>query len=85
MKGASVSEQEGLELQAENAYYEGLTDAEVGDAEEVCWTCDGQRFVTVGVDIDCDDAIVGKSPFDGETIRCPNCHGSGKAADCWYW
>lgn len=20
-----------------------------------------------------------------ETIRCPNCHGTGKAADCWYW
>lgn len=82
MKGASVSEQDGLELQAENAYYEGLADAEVG-GEEVCWTCDGQRFVTVGADIDCDDAING--PFDGETIRCPNCHGSGKAADCWYW
>lgn len=51
--------------------------------DERCPTCHGDQWVIVGTDIDCDDGVNG--PYDGETIRCPNCHGSGKAADCWYW
>ena len=48
-----------------------------------CHQCRGDGWVTVGLDIDCDDGMNG--PFDGETIKCPCCGGSGKASDCTYW
>lgn len=54
-----------------------------GMAEDVCWQCGGDKWVTIGLDIDCDDPING--PYDGETIKCPCCGGSGNAKDCTYW
>lgn len=48
-----------------------------------CHTCQGQGWGIVGVDWDTDDGVNG--PFDGDVVKCPNCHGSGKAEDCWYW
>ena len=70
-------------LAAENAYWEGLRDTEPEGGAELCWTCHGEQWVIVGLEIDGDDGVNG--PYDGETIRCPNCHGSGLARDCWYW
>jgi hypothetical protein len=53
------------------------------DEDELCWQCNGDGWVIVGVDWDTDDAING--PYDGEIVRCPCCNGSGLAKDCQYW
>ena len=49
-----------------------------------CWQCGGDGWVTVGLDIDQDDAINNDPPMHS-TIKCPCCHGSGAADDCTYW
>ena len=48
-----------------------------------CWYCGGEGYGLVGVDWDCSDGING--PYDGESERCPCCHGSGKADDESFW
>ena len=48
-----------------------------------CPTCNGQGWGFVGTDWDSDDPING--PYDGESETCWNCHGSGRAKDCWLW
>ena len=54
------------------------------DPEEVfCWTCGGDGCGVVGVDWESEDCVNG--PYPGEIEKCPNCHGSGLAKDCWYW
>lgn len=65
---------------AEDSYDHGDDYAE---PREECWYCGGEGWGIVGTDWDSDDPING--PYDGETERCPNCHGSGKAEDCWFW
>lgn len=48
-----------------------------------CWYCHGEGWGVVGDDWDCTDGVNG--PYPGETEKCPNCHGSGKAKDCTFW
>ncbi len=56
------------------------TDRDPGAA---CWQCGGDGWGIVGQSWASDDPING--PYDGEVEKCPNCRGSGKAKDCWYW
>ena len=51
--------------------------------DEDCWQCGGDGWGIVGVDWDGDPEEYGAD--DGEVVKCPCCHGSGKAKDCWYW
>jgi len=48
-----------------------------------CTYCDGEGWGIVGCDWDSDDPING--PYPGEIEQCPNCRGSGKAEDMWFW
>lgn len=57
--------------------------------DESCWTCGGEGWLVAGEDKPLDDPV---NNFDwsmdceaGEIGKCPNCRGSGKAEDCWYW
>jgi len=50
---------------------------------DLCWTCGGDGWGIIGTDWDSDDYVNG--PYLGEIERCPNCRGSGRAEDCWYW
>jgi hypothetical protein len=49
----------------------------------LCSHCDGNGWGIVGTDWDCEDGING--PYDGETEKCPWCHGSGKLKDVTSW
>ncbi len=49
-----------------------------------CQTCLGDRYVEC--DGDCPESDDCGCPYGGgHVIRCPNCRGSGKAKDQWYW
>jgi hypothetical protein len=52
------------------------------DEEADCWMCGGDGWGIVGVDWDTFDPLWDEA---GEVRRCPNCRGSGRAKDCWYW
>jgi ribosomal protein S27AE len=54
-------------------------DSDHDDAPALCPTCGGDGWCIVGLDYDVEDGVNG--PFDGETERCPNCGGTGRAAD----
>ena len=47
-----------------------------------CWTCGGDGWGIRGESWSNNDPV---NDPDGEVERCPNCHGSGLAKDCWYW
>ena len=53
------------------------------DEDNLCHYCGGEGWGIVGTDCDSGDPING--PYDGETEKCPCCHGSGKAKDCTFW
>lgn len=59
----------------------GMDDCPICDT--TCHYCGGEGWGIVGCDWDSDDPING--PYDGETQKCPCCHGSGKAKDCTFW
>lgn len=45
-----------------------------------CHTCGGDGLVESVA------AVTGRWGWDEDDVgRCPNCNGSGKAKDCWYW
>jgi len=50
------------------------------DPESNCHTCGGDGFV---------DSVAEETNRwgwdDDGPGECPNCRGSGKAEDCWYW
>jgi len=54
-------------------------DDDIGDEDNLCHYCDGDGWGIVGLDWDCEDGVNG--PYNGETERCPNCHGSGLSND----
>lgn len=47
-----------------------------------CWYCGGEGWKLVGYD---EDEDWERGWMMGDTIKCPNCHGSGKAKDCTFW
>lgn len=47
-----------------------------------CHYCGGEGWGIRGHDWPNDDPI---NDPDGETERCPCCHGSGQAKDCTFW
>jgi hypothetical protein len=67
----------------DDAAWDDVECDEFGNNLDLCRTCHGDGWVIVGLEVDCDDGVNG--PFNNETIKCPNCHGSGKAEDCTYW
>jgi hypothetical protein len=54
-----------------------------GNPTHLCHYCRGDGWGIIGTDWDCDDAING--PYDGQSERCPCCHGSGLAKDETFW
>jgi hypothetical protein len=53
------------------------------DGEPDCHTCGGE-----GVE-ECEDVNSAEGCWEpscnGDFHTCPNCKGSGRAKDCWYW
>ena len=58
-------------------------DYEDYDPDWACWYCGGDGWGVVGADMFEEDWEHGE--FFGDVIKCPNCHGSGKAEDCTFW
>lgn len=53
------------------------------DPDAPCTECHGDGWGILGDDFANTDPLW-DGP-DGQVIRCPNCHGSGKAKDMTYW
>jgi DnaJ-class molecular chaperone len=76
-------------MQGPGQYSDEYDDRCIGDGSiddphrKTCHYCDGDGWGLVGVDWDSDDPING--PYDGQSQRCPCCHGSGKAEDETFW
>lgn len=70
-------------MSAQFEYDDRCDDFALDDGEQDCSYCGGDGWGIVGTDWDTDDAING--PYDGETEKCPNCHGSGNAKDMTFW
>ena len=73
-----------LTLMAEEAMRLGLlrTSHALRQGEQSPVSVAGYELADI-LDWDSDDPING--PYDGESERCPCCHGSGLAKDCTFW
>lgn len=58
-------------------------DQECPQCNPSCWQCGGDGWGVLGDDFSNTDPLW-DGP-DGQIVKCPCCHGSGKAEDCTYW
>ena len=64
--------------------YDDYQDCDIDNSQRTrCYYCNGEGYGIVGTDWESDDPING--PYDGETTKCPCCHGTGKAEDETFW